>query len=99
MNQIQLLTLLRPRDVRGQERVHERLEVRPPPLRQRIAHLPLVVDGLAAELGPDGREAFVETRLESGDLFVLRKEVIAWSVRGTELALHGRSEKRGKPTA
>lgn len=62
-----------------QERVHERLEVRPPPLRQRVANLPVLVDALAGELRADGRQALVEARLEAGYFVVVVVEVVAGS--------------------
>ena len=80
VDQVQLLALFGPRDVRGQEGVHEGLEVGPPPLRQRVAHRPLVVDGLAAELVADWGEALVQSRLEPPDLVVFGPEVVARSV-------------------
>lgn len=42
-----------------QERVHKRLEIRPPPLRQRIANFPVLVDTFAGKLRADGGQAFV----------------------------------------
>lgn len=69
LDKVQLLALLWPRDVRRDEGVHEGLKVGPPPLRERVADLPLVVDALACELRADGREALVQPRLEAFDLF------------------------------
>jgi hypothetical protein len=67
--------------MRGDEGIHESLEVGSPPLRKRIADLPLVVDALACELRADWRKALIQPRLEAFDLVVLGAEVIAWSVR------------------
>lgn len=80
LNQIQLLTLLRPRHMRRQERIHEGLEIRPPPLRQRVPNLPFVIDALAGELGADGSQAFVQSELKAFDFVVFGLEVISWSV-------------------
>lgn len=52
------------------ERIHECLEVWPPPLRERITDFPFVVDALTGELGPDRREALVEPGLKAFDLVV-----------------------------
>jgi hypothetical protein len=57
--EVELLALLRPRDVRRDEWVHESLEIGSPPLRQCVADLPLVVDTFACELGADWRKALV----------------------------------------
>jgi hypothetical protein len=78
LDEVDLLALLRPVDVRWDEGVHERLEVWPPPLRQRIANHPLIVDALACELCADWCEALVQPRLEAFDLVVFRTEVVAW---------------------
>ncbi len=76
LDEVQLLALLRPRDVRGDEGVHEGLEVGAPPLCQRVADLPFIVDSLACELRADGCEALVQTRLEAFDLIVLGAQVV-----------------------
>jgi hypothetical protein len=44
LDKVQFLALLWTRYMRGDEWVHEGLEVGPPPLRKSIANLPLVVD-------------------------------------------------------
>jgi hypothetical protein len=67
--------------MRRDEGIHECLEVGSPPLRKRVADLPLVVDALACELRADWRKALVQPCLEAFDLVVLGAEVIAWSVR------------------
>ncbi len=79
MYEIQLLALLRPCDVGGQEGVHESFEIGPPPLRQGVADLPFVVDVGARELGADGGKALVEAEFEAGDFVVVGLEVVAWS--------------------
>ena len=92
LDHVQLLALLGPRDVRGQKRVHEGLEVGPPPLRERVTDLPLVVDGLAAELAAHGRQALVQPSLEALDLVVLGSQVVAWSVWETILLARPESQ-------
>jgi hypothetical protein len=77
LDEVQLLALLRPVDVRWDEGVHEGLEVGPPPLRQCVADYPLVIDTLARELCADWCEALVQPRLEAFDLVVFRAEVVA----------------------
>jgi hypothetical protein len=67
--------------MRGDERVHESLEVGSPPLRKSVADLPFVVDALACELRANWRKALVQPRLEAFDLVVLGAEVVAWPVR------------------
>lgn len=79
LNQIKLLAFFRPSDMRRQEGIHERLEIRPPPLRQRIPNLPFVIDPFAGELAPDGGEAFVQAEFEAFDFVVFGLEVVAWS--------------------
>jgi hypothetical protein len=54
----------------GDEGVHERLEVGPPPLRKRVADSPFVVYALARELCADRRKALVQPGLETFDLIV-----------------------------
>jgi hypothetical protein len=81
MYQVQLFTLLGPRDVGGQKWVHESFEIWSPPLRQRVANLPLIVYRLPAELGAYGRQPLIEACLETGNLVILRKQVVAWSSR------------------
>lgn len=80
LNQIQLLTLLGARNMSRQKRVHKSLKIGSPPLRQRIAYFPVFVDTLAAELGADGGQAFVEAVFEAGYFVVVVVEVISWSV-------------------
>jgi hypothetical protein len=77
LDEIQLLALLRPRNMRRDERVHERLEIRPPPLRQRIADLPFFIDALAAKLRAHRRQPLVQPLLESFYFVILRLEVVA----------------------
>ena len=86
MYEVELLALLWPGDVRGDERVHESLEVRPPPLRKSVADLPLVVDAFAGELRAYGCEALVEPGLEPLDLVVFGTEIIAGSVMDFEIS-------------
>jgi hypothetical protein len=80
LDEVELLTLLRPGDMRRTEGVHEGLEVGPPPLRQCVADQPLVVDALARKLCADGREALVQSRLEAFDLVVFRAEIVTGAV-------------------
>ena len=68
----------------GDERVHERLEVGAPPLREAVADLPVVVDPvrrveLDRALGR--REPVVEPRLQPVDLVLARLEVVARPAR------------------
>ena len=65
--------------MRWQERIHERLKIRPPPLRKRIRNLPLIVDTLARELGPGWGQALVETGFEAFDFVFISVEIVAWS--------------------
>lgn len=62
-----------------QKGVHERLEVRPPPLRKGIANLPFVVHTVTGELVARRCKSLVQSLLEPGDFVVGRLEVIAWS--------------------
>lgn len=66
--------------MRRDERVHEGLEVGPPPLSKRIANYPLVVYAFACELCAHWCEALVQPRLEALNLVVFGAEVIARSV-------------------
>lgn len=63
-----------------QKRVHERLEIRPPPLRQRIANLPIVVHALPAKLRSHRREPLIQPFLEPVFFLVFMVQVVAWSV-------------------
>ena len=49
----------------GEERIHERLEIRPPPLRERVADFPLCV---CASGRIRGAEPLRQAGLEGGDL-------------------------------
>ena len=68
------------------EWIHERFEIGPPPLSERVCNLPLIIDTLARELGPRRRQALVETRFEAFDLVIIGLEVIAWSNKGTRVS-------------
>ena len=80
LDEIQFLALLRPSHMSREERVHERLEVRPPPLRQRVTDLPVFVNAFARELRADGGETLVEPFLEALDFVVFEVEVVAGAV-------------------
>ena len=58
-------------------RVHESFEVRSPPLRKRVAYLPVVVDPFTAELRSYGPESLGKARLEAVDLVVFGFEVVS----------------------
>jgi len=76
LDKVEFLALLGPSDVRGDERIHEGLEVGPPPLREAVADLP--VAGLLALAQPaHGRQPLVQPRLEARDLLVLGPQVVA----------------------
>lgn len=77
--------------MRRDEWVHEGLEVRAPPLRERIANLPLVVDTFAGELRAYGRKALVQPRLETLDLLNVGSQVVARPIR-----MSSTSEYRGR---
>lgn len=80
LDKVELFTLLWPCDMGGDEGVHEGLEVGSPPLRKRVADLPLVIDALARELCSDWRKALVQPRLEAFDLIVLGAEIVARAI-------------------
>ena len=63
LDEIELLALFRSRDVAGNERVHEGLEVWAPPLREGVGDIPVVV-------AVDGAKTLIETCFEARDLFV-----------------------------
>lgn len=54
LDEVQLLAFLGPGDMSGDERIHESLEIRAPPLGKGISDLPLLIDALAGELRADG---------------------------------------------
>jgi hypothetical protein len=81
LDEVELLALLGPGDMRRDERVHEGLEIGSPPLRQCVANLPLVVNALACKLRANWCKALVQPRLEAFDLVVFGAEVIARSGR------------------
>ena len=70
--------------MRGDEGVHKGLEVRPPPLRQRVGDLPLVVDAFAGELCADWGQALVQALLEARDLVVVGVEVVSRPIMRTD---------------
>lgn len=78
---IKLLALLRPGHMCRDKRVHERLEIWPPPLRQRLANLPLALCAYARELIAHRRESLVQSGLETFDLFVLGSQIITWQLK------------------
>jgi hypothetical protein len=59
LDKVQLLAFLRSSNMRWDERVHEGLEIRSPPLRQRITNLPLLIDTLATKLRTNRSQAFI----------------------------------------
>lgn len=61
----------------GDEWVHERLKVWAPPLRQRVANLPVLIDSFSRELRSDWCEPLIQSRLEPVDLVVFGLEVVA----------------------
>ncbi len=66
--------------MRRDERIHERLKVRPPPLCKRVAHLPLIVDTFACELCTNWGQSLVQPCFEAFDLVVFGAEVITGPV-------------------
>lgn len=70
--------------MRGDEGVHEGLKVWTPPLGERVANLPLVVDALARELGSDGGQTLVQAVLEALELAFVVVQVIARSLIGAK---------------
>lgn len=66
-----------------EEGVHEGLEIRPPPLRQRIADLPVLVDPFAGELRAHGRQSFIQTHLKAVNFVVCGLDIIPWSEQST----------------
>jgi hypothetical protein len=79
LNKVELLALLRPCDVRGDERVHECFKVWSPPLRKRVTDLPFIIDALACELRANWCQALVQPCLETFDLVVFGAQVVTWS--------------------
>ncbi len=65
--------------MRWEERVHEGLKVRSPPLCEGVAYLPFVVHALARELVAYWCQTFVQTELEAFDLIVFGLEIVARS--------------------
>jgi hypothetical protein len=79
LDEVELLAFLGSRDVRGNEGVHEGLEVSPPPLRKTIPDLP--VAGLfALAQSSHGSQPLVQTNLKAIDLRIIRLQVIAWKL-------------------
>lgn len=76
LDEIELLALLWARNVGWDERIHEGLEIRPPPLRQGIANLPLLIDALAAELRANRSQPLVQPHLEPLYLIILGLEIV-----------------------
>jgi len=74
--------------MRRDEWVHERLEVRPPPLRQGVADFPFVVYAFARELRSDRGKPLIQSVAESRELLFMWVEVIAWSAWGGAVNTH-----------
>jgi hypothetical protein len=66
--------------VSGKKRIHKGLEIRPPPLRQRITDLPVFIDAFPRELGSYRRETLVQTLLKSFNFVILEVEIVTWSL-------------------
>lgn len=79
--------------MRWEERVHEGLKVRSPPLCEGVAYLPFVVHALARELVAYWCQTFIQTELEAFDLIVFGLEVVARSGKRKFNGKH-RSRKR-----
>lgn len=76
LDEIQLLALLGSRNMGRDEWVHERLEIRSPPLRQRISNLPILIDALTTELSTHGRKPLIQSHLEPFDLLILGLQIV-----------------------
>lgn len=76
-NEVQLLALLRARNMSRKERVHEGLEIGSPPLRKCVANLPIVVNTFARELRAHWGEALIQSLLEALDFLVFVVQIIA----------------------
>lgn len=63
--------------MRGDERVHEGLEIGSPPLRQRITDLPLFIDTLTTELRTNWSQALIQSHLEAFNLVILGVQVVS----------------------
>jgi len=63
--------------MRRDEGVHESLEIRPPPLRQRITNLPFLINALAAKLRTYRRQSLVQPHLEPFYFLIFGLQVIA----------------------
>lgn len=72
--------------MRRQERIHERLKVRPPPLRKRVCNLPLIIDSFACKLGAGWCQALVESGFETSDFVFVGVEVVAWARKFTRVS-------------
>jgi len=64
----------------GYERVHEGLEIWPPPLSKRVCNLPFIIDTFTGELGANWRESLIQSGLESFDFVVFGSEVVTWTI-------------------
>jgi len=65
----------------GDEWIHERLEIRPPPLRQGVADFPFVVYAFTRELRSNRGKPLIQPVAESCEFLFMWVEVIAWSVK------------------
>lgn len=77
LDEIQLLALLRPSDMRWDEWVHEGLEIRSPPLRKRITNLPLLINALTTELRTNRCQTLIQSHLEPLNLIIVFFEVVS----------------------
>jgi hypothetical protein len=56
--------------MRRDEGIHKRLEIRAPPLRKRIADLPLIINALTRELRAHRSKPLIQPRLEALNLVI-----------------------------
>ena len=67
--------------MRRYERVHERLEVRSPPLRECVANFPFVIDTFARELRADWGKALIEPILKTFQFAFVVMQIITGTVQ------------------
>ena len=63
--------------MRRDKRVHKRLEIRPPPLRQRVRNLPFIIHALPRELAANWRQSLIQPVLEPINFGLMRVQVVA----------------------
>jgi hypothetical protein len=93
---VKLFALLRPRHMTRQERIHESLEIWPPPLGQGVANFPIFIDAFTCELRSYRCKALIQTCLEAFNLVIVMLKIVARSRLTSAVVREKEMEKRNR---